>query len=467
MPKIFSPQPGPQEKFLASPADICIYGGSAGGGKSFALLLAAIRYKSVYGYGATIFRRNFNQVFAQGGLWDESIKMYGNIRGASNSQIKGQWTFKDRDGKPVSKITFAHLEREDDVLKWQGTQICGLCFDELTHFSEKTFFYMLSRNRSTCGVVPYVKATCNPDADSWVAKFIEWWIDQDTGYPIQERGGVMRYFIRRGETIYWADTKKELWERFELKTKEEKAEPKSVTFIPSSIYDNKALLTANPEYLSNLKSLATVERERLLNGNWKIMNRAGLMFKRGQVDLISSADVKKDEIVNVCRAWDLAATAEDEGGEAAYTASVLMGVTKGNQYVILDVINQRLTAGDAMDLVRNTAKADRQKYQYIRTRVPQDPGQAGKAQAAAYIRYMAGLDIVARPESGDKVTRAMPVAAQWQHGNISVVEAEWNGEYFSQLEGFPEWRFKDMVDATSSVFDELTNYMSFNIANLI
>ena len=55
---------------------------------------------------------------------------------------------------------------------------------------------MLSRNRSTCGVTPYVRATCNPDADSWVAKFIEWWIDQDTGYPIPERSGKLRWFIR-------------------------------------------------------------------------------------------------------------------------------------------------------------------------------------------------------------------------------------------------------------------------------
>ena len=123
---------------------------------------------------------------------------------------------------------------------------------------------MLSRNRSTCGVKPFVRATCNPDADSWVAKFIEWWINQDTGYPIKERSGKIRWFIRRNETITWADSKEELWEQFNLSTKEEQQEPKSATFIMSLVQDNKELLRVNPSYLANLKALALIDRERLL-----------------------------------------------------------------------------------------------------------------------------------------------------------------------------------------------------------
>ena len=108
----------------------------------------------------------------------------------------------------------------------------------------------LSRNRSTCGVKPFVRASCNPDADSWVAKFIEWWIDPDTGSPIPERSGKIRYFIRRDETLYWADTKKELWERFDLATPEERGEPKSVTFIMSKLY-SVTFFTANLSHPSS------------------------------------------------------------------------------------------------------------------------------------------------------------------------------------------------------------------------
>lgn len=87
-----------------------------------------------------------------------------------------------------AKVYFRHLERDDSVFSWQGSEICLLEFDELTHFSEQ-FFYMLSRNQSTCGVKPYVRARRNPDSDSWVAKFIQWWWDPDTGYAIPERSG--------------------------------------------------------------------------------------------------------------------------------------------------------------------------------------------------------------------------------------------------------------------------------------
>ena len=106
-------------------------------------------------------------------------------------------------------VAFDYINRDDDLQKWQGSQITMIGFDELTHFSEKQFFYMLSRNRSVCGVKPYMRATCNPDADSWVADFISWWIDQDTGYPIKERSGKKRWFVRINETVMWAATRKE------------------------------------------------------------------------------------------------------------------------------------------------------------------------------------------------------------------------------------------------------------------
>jgi hypothetical protein len=69
---------------------------------------------------------------------------------------------------------------------------------------------MVSRNRSTCGVRPYIRATCNPDADSWVAEFLTWWIDPASGLPIPERAGVLRYYVRVDEKIQWADKPEEL-----------------------------------------------------------------------------------------------------------------------------------------------------------------------------------------------------------------------------------------------------------------
>ncbi len=454
------PQKGPQEMFLSTPADICIYGGAAGGGKTYGLLLDPLRHKNVKKYSAVFFRKNSIQIHAEGGLLDESRTMYSSIKGAKlKTSPRPRWSF----GKDSGTIGFAHIERDDDLSKWQGSQITAIMFDELTHFTERQFFYMLSRNRTVCGIKPYIRATCNPDADSWVANFIEWWIDQDTGYPIPERSGKLRWMLRREDAIYWADTREELWERFSLVTDEERAEPKTVTFIASTIYDNKVLLEKNPQYLANLKAMPTVERERLLNGNWKIKPAAGLFFKRTQIgSILQTVPVDVDRWV---RAWDLAATSEDEGGDPAYTAGVLMGKRKNGRYVVANVINLRLTAADVRATIKHTAEQDRALYKRVRVRLPQDPGQAGKEQAQSYIKLLSGFDVCAKPESGSKEARAEPVAAQWQAGNFDVVAGEWNEAYFSQLESFPMSKFKDMVDATSSAFSELENI--FDIKSLI
>lgn len=455
------PQPGPQEMFLATKADICIYGGAAGGGKTYGLLLDALRHKNRPGFGEVIFRKNSIQIYNEGGLLDESLRMYSGIKGAELKRSpRPQWTF---NGK--GKVSFAHIDGDDDLKKFQGSQMAAIGFDELTHFTESQFFYMLSRNRTTCGIKPYVRATCNPDADSWIAKFIEWWIDPDTGYPIKERSGKIRWMIRRNETLYWADTIEELWERFELKTQEEKQEPKSVTFIMSTLYDNQILMKQDPSYISNLKALSVVERERLLYGNWKIKPAAGLYFKRSQIGQMLT--MIPNDVVRWVRAWDLAATAEGEGGEPAYTAGVLMGKRKNGRYIVADVINVRQTAADVRKTIKFTAMSDIAKYKRVKIRLPQDPGQAGKDQAQSYIKYLAGFDVTAIPESGSKEVRAEPMAAQWQAGNFDVLIADWNEAYFNQLESFPMSKFKDMVDAGSSAFSQLELKKTFDITSLL
>ena len=427
------------------------------------MLLEPIRNKNIRGFNCTIFRTQYTDLVKDGGLWDESFKLYGNIKGAQARPGDKQWIFKDKNGNIASKVTFSYLNHTNRDT-WKGSQICLIGFDEVCDFSEKDFFFMLGRNRSTCGVVPYIRATCNPDPDSWVAKFIEWWIDQETGYAIPERSGKIRWFVRRDEKIYWADTKEELWERFGLETEEEKQEPKSVSFIASSIYDNQELLKVNPQYLGNLKSMAEVERERFLKGNWKIRESAGMYFKRTQVDVV---DIMPTDIQFACRAWDLAATEEKAGTDADYTAGVLMGVGKSGTVYVLDVINIRVGAGEVEKLIYNTSVSDRKRfgYHYV-VRIPQDPGAAGKIVAGNYIKMLAGFAVKAVPVSGSKELRATPFAAQWQQGNIKIVAGEWNSPYFLQLEGFPESKHDDMVDASSDAFVEVTTD-KFNPKNLV
>lgn len=404
-----------------------------------------------------MFRKTSNQITAEGGLWDTSYQIYPQCGGHPRKTPQHNWSFPSG-----MKVTFAHMQLERDVLAWQGTQIPLIIFDELTHFSKKQFFYMLSRNRSTSGVKGYVRATCNPDCDSWVAEFISHWIDQDTGYAIKERSGAVRWMYRENDHIHWADTKEELWERFDLVTTEERAEPKSVSFIASTLQDNKILMQKDPGYLANLKALSTVERERLLFGNWKIRPAAGLYFKRGRVNML---ETMPDDVIQCVRAWDLAATADKKESRPedgpAFTAGVLLGKRKCGRYIVVDVINKRLNSADVRNTVKNTAISDRARYQKIRIRMNQDPGQAGKDQAEQYMKMLQGFSVNIESESGSKETRAEPFSAQWlgiagsETGNVDVLIGDWNDAYFSQLESFPSSKFKDMVDASSTAFNEL------------
>ncbi len=444
-----APQLGPQTDFLETTADIAVYGGAAGGGKSFALLLEPLRHYDNPKFGGVIFRRTSTQVRIQGGLWDESIKLYGRI-GAEPTQSALEWLFEKG-----MRVKFAHLEYDKNVFDWQGSQIPYIGFDELTHFTEAQFFYMLSRNRSDSGVPGYVRATCNPDADSWVRKLVDWWIADD-GYAIPERSGVLRWFIRRDDAIIWGDSRQELIDFYgsdEL--------PKSFTFIPSKIYDNKILMEKDPSYLANLRALSRVERERLLGdkdkgGNWNIRASAGNYFKREWFPIVPAIP---EGFVQQVRFWDRAATKPHEGNKNPdWTRGLKLYRYPDKTFVVADLRSMRDTAGAVENLIKTTAHHDG-----VRCRVMSqlDPGSAGKAEALHFVRLLQGFDVRTMTTSKHKAVRAKPVSAQCEVGNIKLLHAPWNDEFFNELEAFPsDGVHDDIVDVLSGAFNELSGAFS-------
>lgn len=440
-------QAGPQSAFLSSEADIAIFGGAAGGGKTYGLLLEAIRHIDNAQYGGVIFRRQAIQVKSEGGLWDSSFGLYSLLGGIPTTSPYPTWKFHSG-----AKISFNHLASDNDLLSWQGSQIPFIGYDELTHFSARQFWYMLSRNRSVSSIQPYIRATTNPDVDSWVAKLIEWWIDQDTGYAIPERSGVIRWFVNIDETIHWTDTEQELRWRFPNSI------PKSLTFIPSKLTDNKILMDNDPGYVANLMNMPRVDRERLLHGNWKIREQAGSYFPRTKVQVISAIPTDVKQWV---RKWDLAATIPSESNPSPdASASVLMGLRENGRIVIADGINIREDAYVVRQVIKNIASQDRARSIGTLTIVPIDPGQAGKEQAASLVAMLAGFKVKAIRESGPKVTRAEPFSSQWQAGNVDVVEGSWNTAYLTEMEVFDDGQHDDYVDASSGAYLELVSKVS-------
>lgn len=431
------PQPGPQEQFLSTPADIAIYGGAAGGGKTWALLMEPLRHTPTNSrFASVIFRRTTNQIKNPGGLWDESTSLYPLIGGKPTSHIS-EWRWIGG-----GLVKFSHMEHDSNRFDWQGSQIPLIGFDELTHFSATQFWYMFSRNRSMAGVRSYIRATCNPDADSWVASFIAWWIDQDTGFAIPERSGKLRWFVRIGETLVWANSKKELLERYPG------AEPKSVTFIPAKLSDNQILLQKDPGYLANLMAMPTVERERLLAGNWKIRPRAGLYFQRGWCEVIDAVPAG----IQIARGWDLASTAKVESNDPDFTAGTKIGRTTDGRFIVLDHVRDQVSPAGVQRLIQNTASADGKK---VTISLPIDPGAGGKSWGQTLVASLAGYRVISSPERGDKTLRFGPFSAQAEAGNVRVLRGGWNDSWFSCLEGFPEAAHDDDVDSTSRAFSAL------------
>ena len=461
-----SPQPGPQTAFMETEADIAIYGGAAGSGKSYGALLEALHVPTPpkdhpegapwnpkpwvcenKEFAVQIFRRSTTSIRAVGALWDQSLQLYGQFPDAqpSASTLEWKWALG-------GKVKLWHLEHDATVFDYHGAQIPCIIFDELTEFTSFQFWYMLSRNRSTCGVRPYMRATCNPDADSWVAELISWWIDQETGFPIPERSGKLRYFLRVGDDLYWADHPSRLKpELLGLPLTTPQGQlleyiPKSLTFIAATIFDNQKMMKADPSYLANLLALPTVERERLLSGNWKIRPAKGLYFQRHWVETIDAIPVG----TVFKRGWDLAATEKTTSNDPDFTTGTKIGKCPDGSFIVADHRWGQLSPGHVDRLLKNTASED---GQLCEQHCPQDPAQAGKSQALYITRLLGGYPVRFSPETGDKITRFHGFSSNAEAGNVKVLRGTWNERWFTQLEGFPDLTHDDDVDSTSRAFN--------------
>lgn len=400
-------------------------------------------------FGAVLFRRTFSQIIMEGGMWEEAAKIYP-LLGAKPNRSDFVWRFPSG-----ARVGFAHMQNTDSYLMYQGAQIALIEFDQLEHFTRQQFFYMLSRNRSTCGVRPYVRATVNPDVDSWVAEFIEWWIDQQTGLPIEERAGELRWFIRVGDRLIWADDPALLAEEFG-----HEYAPKSVTFIPSKVTDNPALMAADPGYIANLMALDYVDRERLLGGNWKVKPEAGKVFNRAWLEIVDAVPVGGEEV----RFWDLAATEKKltpgKKNDPDFTAGVKVRKVWGTYYVT-DVFYEQIGPAETDQSIKNistqdrdTAKASNTKY---RVRWEQEGGASGKRDTYNLARLLDGFDAKGVVPQGDKILRAKPAAAQCLAGNIKILRGPWNETFFRQVHGFPDVPHDDIVDGLSGAHNELAD----------
>jgi len=171
----------------------------------------------------------------------------------------------------------------------------------------------------------------------------------------------------------------------------------------------------------------------------------GLIFQPEKIKIV---DVLPSGL-RAARGWDLAATEAAAGRTPDWTAGGKIGVDAEGRYFIMGMVRLQGSAGTVEKAITNTASQDGNNTQIS---IPQDPGQAGKAQALYYTKQLAGYNVHTSPESGDKITRAEPFACQVEAGNVYMLRGEWNTPLLDEMRAFPKGNNDDQVDALSRAF---------------
>lgn len=470
MNSIIAPSSKPQELFLNTPdwVDICFYGGQAGGGKTWAGLAHHLKYIHDPLYRGLTLRRTTPMLLKPGAVWDEAKQLYKEFDPGCKIKIKDLKIIASSGGE----VSFSHFERVDDTDNFQGAQISSCVMEELCQFEESQFDYILSRLRTRAKMKPNMRATMNPDADSWVRKYVDWYLfppeHELHGRPDPEKQGKVRWFVRRDNELCWGESQEDLLERYPGST------PLSFCFISASVYDNPYI---QKSYIAFLEGLPRIQKELLLWGNWDARPEGEGMIKREWFKETLEEPAWTD-IIKTVRAYDFAGTVKtkDMTYDPDYTACIKMSKLKNGEYFIHDIQRIRIRFGEWKSFVLDNAVRDGNKVDII---LPVDPNPAAKAATQMLSREIAEAGFFVRnmKASMKKIDRFRPFASFTMNGGMHILrncgtdhENEIHNDlkfFYNELEAFTGQRksgvngHDDLVDVCSDAFVILAQNVNF------
>jgi predicted phage terminase large subunit-like protein len=411
----------PQDDFVFGDAFETLYGGKAGGGKSFAIVMAALIGADEPDYSAVLFRRNYPQLTGKGGLIEISREFY-NALGGQYRETDHVWNFESG-----AQVKFAHMASRNSHYDHMGKEYHFVGFDELAHFEEEPYRYLFSRIRkkSTSKVKTRMACTANPGA-KWVYERWAPWLNPEHEHPA--KANEIRWFKLDGdEEVSCEPDDKGAWSR---------------TFIPSSYVDNPALDT--DEYERTLDLLPYIERQRLKYGDWAIEPGRGLILNREWFNIVP----RMPDHTTAFRFWDFAATAKKAASDDPdYTATCYLAEVDGKFY--LQITRKRVT----WDTVQKWVGACVQAEDWVAHGGEEEGGASGKVLASelSKIANRAGQGWHSIRPQGDKATRAMQWATYAEQGKIYIAGDDIDS-ILSEFHSFPDSAHDDMVDAVSGAF---------------
>lgn len=415
------PQPK-QEAWLRIRATQKFYGGAAGGGKSITLMMGASRYVDIPGYSALLLRRTYPELALPGGLIDVGHMMFGGT-GARWNQTEKKWTFPSG-----ATILFGYLAHEADKYRYKSSAFQYIGFDELTHFSETQYLYLFSRLRKPAsGLLSRVPLEIGSGSNP---------------------GGPYHDWVRRD--LVDPATRK----------------PDAI-FMPARIADNREL--DQESYVGMLGHLPSVERDRLLLGDWDAQE-SGNRFWASWFNMVDQTLWRDSDqqggrsaappVVARMRSWDIAATEPSiSRPEPDWTVGTLLARHQDNTTTIEDVVRTRVGPGALERVLVSTANMDGRQ---VTIRIEQEPGASGKLWAHDLARrVLPGYAVVIGLPVGSKDVRARPFASAAERGLVYVVRAHWNAEWLDELQRFDPLvknQVDDQVDSASAGYADLMQH---------
>jgi predicted phage terminase large subunit-like protein len=387
-----------QAEFLLLPHREVLYGGAAGGGKSDALLMAALQYVEVPHYAALIVRRTYADLALPDAIMARSHEW---LRATANpphwNGDTKTWTWPNR-----ASLSFGYLQTENDKYRYQSAMFQYVGFDELTQFEKSQYTYLFSRLRRLAdSQVPLrMRAGSNP-------------------------GGVGHEWVR---------------ERFLDKSIDARQ------FVPALLSDNPHLDRA--EYMTSLGYLDDVTKAQLLEGNWFVRPEGGVL-KREWFNVVDALP-DRSRWRRTVRAWDLAGTKpKSKGSVADWTVGLRILQTSDGSFWITDMRRFQEEPAAVEANVKNVATQDGQNTTVA---LFQDPAQAGKYQAVMFTKMLAGYPVVIVPTTRGLHELIAPVRPQAQIGNIHLLRGDWNEPFLSEVSAFPFGVFDDIIAAMGGAF---------------
>jgi len=350
-------------QFLACPADVVVYGGAAGGGKTWALLLDALRHAlEVPNWTGLIVRITRELMKVGGGIWAESQQVFANS-GAVPNHTELSWRWPNG-----STLSFRQVLHNANL--WNGPSYDWIGIEELQELEVSDLVGALTRLRSTKGIRPTLRATCNPKRGHGIVEWIKWYL-RDDGYPDPERSGVVRYFGRSSKTYEWVfgDSASDVEEQ----ACRPPGSAQTFAFIRANLDDNPILDLTDPSYRAKLQVQGRVDELRLLGGNWFVGGDDDGPLARHRWGFVTAPLAP---IVKRVRAWDKAATRPWPGNwDPDYTVGPLVLFDAAGRVYLNGLAACREDTPVRDMLIARTARSDGHMVEQVHK---QAPGDAGK-----------------------------------------------------------------------------------------